>query len=883
MAFKAFATALSVAFASESIRSQCSEWAAGFEEPATLDPGPYAAHVHDDGSGPALYISCDEATIAGVELNGIARWDGVAFTALGTGLSSPALAMATFDHGGGTALYVGGYFLSAGGVSVPGFARWDGSTWSPVAALTGSGEHAHSLLVWDDGSGPALYVSGFFDSVDGVPVSNIARWDGTTWSDLGGGLGNGDAYELMAFGGALYAAGDFDTAGGTTAKGFARWNGVAWSPMDGTPTPQEGFSLGQWDFGSGPVLVAGGLFGGVANPVERTATWDGSDWTPLGATGLGAKDIEIFDDGNGPALYIAEGCGPYRWNGQAWVGLGLDCSCSSGPSELQVFDEGSAPSLFALGHISQIDPVKPGRDLTRWDGATWSAVLPGGLGLDEVDYCSGFGNTVPAVYEFHAADLGTGTRLYAGGNFINAGGLGSASFAAWDGTSWSALGGVSGTVHAIQAWDDGAGTNLFVGGAFNGAGGVGLLNFARFDGASFADIGRPNGAVNALAVFDGGTEEQLYAGGEFTKVDGVSMKRIARWNGSAWSALPGGDLNALAAALAVFDDGNGPRLFAGGAFTTAGATVVSRIARYDGTSWFDVGGGVAGGKVQVLLVHDDGSGPALFVGGEFTSVGTTGAKYVARWDGTAWSSLAGGNPNGPVRALAVHDEGDGRGPGLYVGGSFTTAGGVAASNLARWDTSGWSALSSGTGDEVVTLSSFAGSSGGWPALYAGGPFDTAGGMPSSGIARWSNSCPCQGTSYCTAGTTTSGCQALISSTGSASLSTASGFDVSVASVEGDKLGLLYFGTSGAKATPWGMGTSWFCVKGPHQRTPVQSSGGTSGLCNGVFALDFNTWMAANPASAPAAGGQVWMQAWFRDPPAPKTTSLSDALTFSVCP
>ena len=33
----------------------------------------------------------------------------------------------------------------------------------------------------------------------------------------------------------------------------------------------------------------------------------------------------------------------------------------------------------------------------------------------------------------------------------------------------------------------------------------------------------------------------------------------------------------------------------------------------------------------------------------------------------------------------------------------------------------------------------------------------------------------------------------------------------------------------------------------------------------------------------AAGDTVWAQAWFRDPPSPKTTHLSDGLEFVVCP
>jgi hypothetical protein len=38
-------------------------------------------------------------------------------------------------------------------------------------------------------------------------------------------------------------------------------------------------------------------------------------------------------------------------------------------------------------------------------------------------------------------------------------------------------------------------------------------------------------------------------------------------------------------ALTVFDDGNGPALYAGGDFTTAGGVAANRIAKWDGSSW----------------------------------------------------------------------------------------------------------------------------------------------------------------------------------------------------------------------------------------------------------------------------------------------------------
>jgi hypothetical protein len=58
------------------------------------------------------------------------------------------------------------------------------------------------------------------------------------------------------------------------------------------------------------------------------------------------------------------------------------------------------------------------------------------------------------------------------------------------------------------------------------------------------------------------------------------------------------------------------------------------------------------------------------------------------------------------------------------------------------------------------------------------------------------------------------------------------------------------------------------------------------VCDGVLSEDWNTYIANHPAALgqPFAGGaSVWAQAWFRDPPAAKTTNLSDGLEFTVAP
>ena len=52
------------------------------------------------------------------------------------------------------------------------------------------GDEVFSMVVYDDdlGGGPALYVGGAFEVVDGKSISNIARWDGSEWTSVGIGL-----------------------------------------------------------------------------------------------------------------------------------------------------------------------------------------------------------------------------------------------------------------------------------------------------------------------------------------------------------------------------------------------------------------------------------------------------------------------------------------------------------------------------------------------------------------------------------------------------------------------------------------------------------------------------------------------------------------------
>jgi hypothetical protein len=139
--------------------------------------------------------------------------------------------------------------------------------------------------------------------------------------------------------------------------------------------------------------------------------------------------------------------------------------------------------------------------------------------------------------------------------------------------------------------------------------------------------------------------------------------------------------------------------------------------------------------------------------------------------------------------------------------------------------------------------------------------------------------------YCTAGTTASGCQAMISGTGTPSATSPTGFFLGASTVEGDKTGLFYFGTNGRQANSWGNGTSYQCVVPPVKRGALLGPSGTASMCNGSFSYDLNAHWTAKPNHNPGAGALAQAQFWFRDPSntSNQDTSLSDAIEFCVEP
>ena len=358
----------------------------------------------------------------------------------------------------------------------------------------------------------------------------------------------------------------------------------------------------------------------------------------------------------------------------------------------------------------------------------------------EMDECEGVIAT-PAIITSSWGPLGSGIDnvchalvidgngdLIVGGNFSQVGGQTANKIAKWDGSSWSALGtGFNFACYALAI--DGNG-NLYAGGNFSQAGGQPAGCVAKWDGSSWSPLGSGlNRACYALAIDGNG---DLYAGGEFFTAGGQPASSIAKWDGSGWSALGSGlsyfGLETYCYALVI--DGNGD-LIVGGDFFFAGGMAGPFIAKWDGSSWSSLGSGLTGICYALAI---DGNGD-LYAGGQFNQAGGQPANNIAKWNGSSWSALGAGLGN-YCYAIAIDGNGD-----LYAGGDFNFAGGTFASNsvnnVAKWDGSSWSALGTGLSNDCNALVIDGNND-----LIAGGSFPLAGGQTVNYIAKWTIPTPC---------------------------------------------------------------------------------------------------------------------------------------------
>jgi hypothetical protein len=310
------------------------------------------------------------------------------------------------------------------------------------------------------------------------PTNRIARWDGTEWRSLGGGIqgSTGIVLGMTVFDGLLYVVGAFSQVGNVAASNIAAWNGSEWFPVAGGT---DG-AISAIAVYNGHLVIGGSFEHAGGNIAHRIAILNPGGWSPMGA-GMYEGDFEGNNIASVAALTVHGG------------------------------------DLVAGGAFERAGNVDA-TNIARWNGIAWSAI---GQGIGQSD---------PYDEDQVSALASTGGILYAGGTFMSAGGDAAANFASWDGTAWSEVGGgIDGYLRCLLPMDGG----VVVGGRFDTAGDTPTRDIAFWDGQAWSTFasgltslapGRFHAAY-ALTQLGG----DLFAGGQFTCADPTASSNIASW------------------------------------------------------------------------------------------------------------------------------------------------------------------------------------------------------------------------------------------------------------------------------------------------------------------------------------------------------------------
>jgi hypothetical protein len=276
------------------------------------------------------------ASIGGVRVNRIARWNGSAWSALGNGLAGQLESVNTFLGLPNGDVLAAGFFSSIGGVAADRIARWNGSSWSPFGAcpvgstptclierpdgtLVLGGGNSAGVRTWNGATWEASQMSSTCPISNPIDMANaqsgdlivmgrstvasykVARWSGPitsatyNWSVLGGEM-NGKLNALAVLpNGDIVVGGEFTTAGGVPVNRIARWNGAAWSAMGaGFARPVRALRV----LSNGQLVATCDYAASGPNQYGLFAKWTGSSWATLAETTGTATSIAELPNGD---------------------------------------------------------------------------------------------------------------------------------------------------------------------------------------------------------------------------------------------------------------------------------------------------------------------------------------------------------------------------------------------------------------------------------------------------------------------------------------------------------------------------------------------------------------------------------------------------------
>lgn len=725
------------------------------------------SHTRGENAGQrrtgSLFRALAVLTLAGAATGVRAQsCDGTWVPTMGpSGVDGTVYAMAKWDPDGPGPLpegvLMGGAFQIAGNIFASGITWWNQNTgeFSPLG--TGVRGSVTAVAVLPDGR---VIAGGYFTMAGGVPAQSVAVWDGTHWSPLGPGIddsatGN-QPYPVKIRGvagladGSIVVGGDFKTAGGVNTGTIARWDGQSWSPLGGTPFNSNPVH----DFNVDP--VSGDLFIGTNNGVYR---WSGE---LLRIPGSPSAYTSSFDDGgnlytsgtfldrtlrvwnraswtNLRTSYVSEypcilggASGHYTYSTKAYTAAG-----TSGLATLNIDLNGSSTSTFGLsGEVgclmrTSAQSLIAGGTLTAYGTQEYvSSQYKSFVSLRELGQPAKFedGELQPLTVNGPPVQASR-VILTPDGSIVMVGSDYKSVYRRDPAGIWSRLAFDRPLYGGYNQLRLVTGPVLLNDGSFVVIQGDTIY---RRVGDAWVSIGVSPGLAftsesdyRRIAKLANG--DLVVSSSRLTQVNSVPVNQIARWNGQTWSAMGSGFTGSVCTNIAPAPNGD---LIAVGYFTGVDGGPAPGIARWNGTAWSAIGSDTVPNP-SAVAVKPNGN---IIVSGDFTRIGTVAAQGIAEWDGSRWRPM--GTNTSTVRPgigrIATRSNGD-----VIVGGYISSIDGVAVANIARWDGSAWHPIGEGVANIFSYTSPYVSDLLVTPndELYAAGVFKTAGNTVSYGIAH----------------------------------------------------------------------------------------------------------------------------------------------------
>ncbi|MEM7106332.1 MAG: T9SS type A sorting domain-containing protein [Bacteroidota bacterium] len=251
-------------------------------------------------------IACGEFDRAGTQtISGIMQWNGNQWTGLDSGLGGniPATAPVMFPHElmvHDDKLYIVGNFRMAGGLEVNGIAYWDGNNWHAMG--DGFNNTVYGIGVYND----EIYAGGSFTASGQTPLNRIAKWTGSEWVSPGFGFTSLSGNEftfvhtLKVIDDQLYVAGGlkeitYDDQSTEPCGGIVSFNGIELDNFDGGVAGNDIEAVIKTD--DGQLLVGGGVFGNGYAGVQEIST-------SITSTNPNAIEVIIFPNPVDDRLYL---------------------------------------------------------------------------------------------------------------------------------------------------------------------------------------------------------------------------------------------------------------------------------------------------------------------------------------------------------------------------------------------------------------------------------------------------------------------------------------------------------------------------------------------------------------------------------------------------